>query len=81
MGIAPGDEDPIDHDELLASGSANKNPNGASGTSEAHGKNASPTMVIAGSQSVKTTEAGGRSGHGSGKKFKGRKQQIDIDTI
>jgi hypothetical protein len=30
---------------------------------EAHGKNASPTVVIADSQSVKTTEAGGPGGY------------------
>jgi transposase len=48
---------------------------------EAHGKDVSPTVVIADSQSVKTTEAGGPRGYDAGKKIKGRKRHIAVDTL
>lgn len=48
---------------------------------EAHGKSASPTVVIADSQSVKTTEAGGPGGYDAGKKTKGRQRHIAVDTL
>jgi transposase len=44
------------------------------------GREASPTAVIIDSQSVKTTESGGISGHDGGKKIKGRKRHIVVDT-
>lgn len=49
--------------------------NGGTGTG---GREASP---MAGSQSVKTTESGGISGHVAGKKIKCHKRHIIIDTI
>ena len=48
---------------------------------EASGKNASPTVVVADSQSVETTEAGGPRGYDAGKKVKGRKRHIAVDTL
>ncbi len=43
-------------------------------------REASPTAVVLDSQSVKTTESGGPSGYDAGKKVKGRKRQVIVDT-
>jgi hypothetical protein len=48
---------------------------------EAIEKDAAPTVVIADSQSVKTRKAGGPRGYDAGKKIKGRKRHIAVDTL
>ena len=50
-------------------------------TREKEGRDSNPSAAIIDSQSIKTTEQGGPRGYDAGKKIKGRKRHILVDTI
>ena len=47
---------------------------------ERAGREPSPSAAVIGTQSAKTTEAGGAPGYDAGKKLKGRKRHVLVDT-